>query len=261
MRQAEQSLHESLSAVMDSEAEELELRRVVNAATDDPRVREKWQRLHLVRGVMHNEQTARAGAESTAIPIWPPYDGTPDEATREVTGSVPAGAGNQSAATDPDAKGGRRPWVAPVGGTLLAAAAALLVVVFFGGTAPGIIDPEPTLADVPNPVGRGGYTSQEPALNGAGDGMQQGVLDRAATIGAPSYAATTAHGLGSVPSVIDLERANAYIYQHARGTSVAARPAAMPFVKELSTLQGAETRRRTLPPGADTMVAEGVEAR
>ena len=54
---------------------------------------------------------------------------------------------------------------------------------------------------------------------------------------APAVAEGTqpAHGLATVPTELDVARTNAYIYQHARRTSIGARPAAMPFVKELST--------------------------
>lgn len=48
-------LDESLSAVMDGEAEELELRRVLAAAGEDPALRERWARYQLVRDVMHKQ--------------------------------------------------------------------------------------------------------------------------------------------------------------------------------------------------------------
>ncbi|MFC5716580.1 sigma-E factor negative regulatory protein [Pseudomonas sp. GCM10022188] len=48
-------LDESLSAVMDGEADELELRRVLAAAGEDPALRERWARLQLARDVMHKQ--------------------------------------------------------------------------------------------------------------------------------------------------------------------------------------------------------------
>ena len=49
-----EALHESLSAVMDNEADELELRRVL--ATDgDTEMRSTWSRYQLARAVMHKE--------------------------------------------------------------------------------------------------------------------------------------------------------------------------------------------------------------
>lgn len=49
-----ETLQESLSAVMDNQADELELRRVL-AASDDVEVRATWSRYQLARAVMHKE--------------------------------------------------------------------------------------------------------------------------------------------------------------------------------------------------------------
>lgn len=47
-----ESLNEALSAAVDGEAEELELRRVLNAVERDPELRAKWERMHLIGDVM-----------------------------------------------------------------------------------------------------------------------------------------------------------------------------------------------------------------
>lgn len=47
-------LKESLSALLDNEADELELRRVLNAS-ESPEVRETWSRYQIARAAMHNE--------------------------------------------------------------------------------------------------------------------------------------------------------------------------------------------------------------
>ena len=49
-----EALQESLSAVMDNEADELELRRVLNAY-DDVETRETWARYQIARAVMHKD--------------------------------------------------------------------------------------------------------------------------------------------------------------------------------------------------------------
>jgi sigma-E factor negative regulatory protein RseA len=49
-----ETLQESLSAVMDNQADELELRRVL-AASDDPELRASWSRYQVARAVMHKE--------------------------------------------------------------------------------------------------------------------------------------------------------------------------------------------------------------
>ncbi|MGA6099222.1 sigma-E factor negative regulatory protein [Stutzerimonas marianensis] len=51
-----EALHESLSAVMDNEADELELRRVL-AAHGDSDMRSTWSRYHIARAAMHKELT------------------------------------------------------------------------------------------------------------------------------------------------------------------------------------------------------------
>ena len=189
MTDSEQSLNESLSAAIDGEAEELELRRVLNAVGDDPDLRAKWQRLHLIGGVLRRETPSVVGS---SLPTWP---ADTDIADADDNATEQPGALAKTPPPETRRLAGR--WLAPVVGAALAAAAALVVVFYFG--------PDE-------------QTGAKPVVAG---GTQ-----------------TPTHGLANVPTELDLERANAYIYQHARGTSIGARPAAMPFVKELSTAPG-----------------------
>jgi sigma-E factor negative regulatory protein RseA len=50
-----EALLESLSAVMDNEADELEVRRVLAATGDDPELRATWSRYVMARAVIRNE--------------------------------------------------------------------------------------------------------------------------------------------------------------------------------------------------------------
>ncbi|MBA4245451.1 RseA family anti-sigma factor [Ectopseudomonas hydrolytica] len=50
-----ETLQESLSAVMDNEADELELRRVLVAASEDGELRGTWSRYQIARAAMHRE--------------------------------------------------------------------------------------------------------------------------------------------------------------------------------------------------------------
>lgn len=50
-----EALDESMSAVMDGEAGELELRRVLAAAGEDAQARARWARYQLARDVMHRQ--------------------------------------------------------------------------------------------------------------------------------------------------------------------------------------------------------------
>lgn len=65
-----EALQESLSAVMDNEADELELRRVLNAV-DDAEARATWSRYQIARAAMHKEllvpQLDIAAAVSAAL--------------------------------------------------------------------------------------------------------------------------------------------------------------------------------------------------
>ena len=194
MTESEQSLNESLSAAVDGEAEELELRRVLNAVGENPDLRAKWQRLHLIGGVLRRETAPVVGSP---LPTWP-ADIDSGDGHRDTVESQ--GVSTLTPEAEYRRFGGR--WIAGVGSAALAAAAALVVVLYFAPDEPA--GAEPAIADA----------AQQPA-----------------------------HGLANVPTELDLERANAYIYQHARGTSIGARPAAMPFVKELSTAPAAAIQR------------------
>ncbi|OPX56070.1 sigma-E factor negative regulatory protein RseA [Oceanospirillum multiglobuliferum] len=48
-------IHQSLSNLMDSEADELELRRVLKASQEQAEVAQTWHRYHLIRSVLHKE--------------------------------------------------------------------------------------------------------------------------------------------------------------------------------------------------------------
>ena len=50
-----QSLQESISALMDNEADELEIRRVLQASESDPALRSTWDRYQMARSIMHKE--------------------------------------------------------------------------------------------------------------------------------------------------------------------------------------------------------------
>ncbi len=50
-----ESLQETLSALMDNEASELEVRRVLQATEQDPALRSTWDRYQVAKSVMHKE--------------------------------------------------------------------------------------------------------------------------------------------------------------------------------------------------------------
>lgn len=61
-----QNTRESLSALMDSESDELELRRVLKSLPDDSDAAETWRRYHLARSMMHREREVDVSVDLSA---------------------------------------------------------------------------------------------------------------------------------------------------------------------------------------------------
>lgn len=127
MSEARESLHEALSAAVDGEADELELRRVLNAARDNPELHGRWERMHLVGEALRGASLAVHHRQTDA---W----------RRQAEGA----AEELSPLT---AQGGtaRRRWISRIAGGSVAAAVAVAVVLYFGNE-------ETTPAPEPNAV-------------------------------------------------------------------------------------------------------------
>ena len=130
MSQSTQSLRESLSAAVDDEAQELELRRVLNAVRDDAELSGKWERLHLISSMIRGESADRSAELDRP---W-------------LAEAAPGGA-------TADASLRWKRWLGPLTGSAAAVAAALAVVVYFGDSgnqpAPQALMPRGGLAEVP----------------------------------------------------------------------------------------------------------------
>lgn len=61
-----QNARESLSALMDNEGDELELRRVLKSLEDEPDAAEAWRRYHLMRSLMRREPDVDVSADLSA---------------------------------------------------------------------------------------------------------------------------------------------------------------------------------------------------
>ncbi len=85
---SEHNLEQTLSALMDGEASELELHRVLRHL-DDPEVRQAWQRMHLVRSAMHQEPVV---AVDVSAAVREALDGVEMEGAAPVQEAVPARA-------------------------------------------------------------------------------------------------------------------------------------------------------------------------
>ncbi|MCW4152835.1 sigma-E factor negative regulatory protein [Halomonas sp. 18H] len=61
-----QNARESLSALMDNEGDELELRRVLKSLDDEPDAADAWRRYHLMRSMMHHEADTDTSVDLSA---------------------------------------------------------------------------------------------------------------------------------------------------------------------------------------------------
>lgn len=73
------SHEETLSALMDNEADELELRRLLKELPEDPGLADTWKRFHVARSVLHKEEMLEVSSEATsrifaAIAAEPAYE-------------------------------------------------------------------------------------------------------------------------------------------------------------------------------------------
>ena len=110
-------LKESLSAVMDGEADDFEMRRVLDETSDSPALRGVWERYHLVRSVMRRE--GRAPMNSLGDRFWSRIDAGEGADADHV---VESGIGRAAR---------RSGWGQRLGGIAVAAGVAAAVVIGF----------------------------------------------------------------------------------------------------------------------------------
>ena len=152
-------INESLSALCDGECDELELRRVLNHVSNDPEMRERWNRFNLIGAVMRDES---ARVNDISHGVMQALDGLPMD---DVSGAV---AAEQTPV--PEQSVSRRQasdWL--VSG---AVAASVTLAVLFGArvmnevtTAPSMIMASSSPVQQVAPVTPGSRT--EPGMNGA----------------------------------------------------------------------------------------------
>ncbi|HTL00014.1 MAG TPA: sigma-E factor negative regulatory protein [Pseudomonadales bacterium] len=186
-----EQLKESLSAVMDGEADEFEIRRVLNEAAGDPELRGVWERYHLVRSVMRGEGGTK-GADRLSTRFWTQID-SGDE-TRAVGNSEPIDTGARAPRSN------WMTWGQRVAGLAVAAGVAAAVVI--------------------------GYRTDEAAKAPA---AQVAVVEQA--VPSDSIALFDDEmRRQSVPAALDLQRAHAYMLHHAHHVALNNR-SVVPFVK------------------------------
>ena len=126
-----EKLKQSLSAVMDGEADEFETRRVLDEIQRDDALREMWERYHMVSSVMRGETLAPKAAKAR---FWAALDGDEAPAVEEVV-------------VDRAPLPQRRKHLGRVAGVAVAATVAAVVIVTFG--LPQETSRAPELAAVP----------------------------------------------------------------------------------------------------------------
>ncbi len=190
-----EQLKEALSAVMDGEADEFEIRRVLNEATADPDLRGVWERYHLVRSVMRGEgRTLGVGADRLSTRFWTQIDA----GSEDVNAATAPGARASKLASDTSAFW--TTWGRRVAGVAVAAGVAAVVVIGFR-TDEGAVAPTSRVAVV------------EPAVPAA----QVALFDDDT-------------GGRAIPAALDIQRARAYMLHHARHVALNNR-SIVPFVR------------------------------
>ena len=215
-----EKMNESLSALMDGEADELELRRTLNELSENDGLRSRWERYHLIRAVMKNElQIDQARVKAG---IWAELDLGDENYSEDILI-----AANTTQAS------GVRSWGGNLGKLAVAATVALAVV--FGVD----MGNDSNL----NPGQPAQFIAEGTASDPASLSIQEnGVSIPSGTLVADSTAANSTLALQQAgvdlmnkhPTLEDMRRANAYQLRHVQSTAINKHPSMVPFVKMAS---------------------------
>jgi|SRR5690606_6930111 len=103
---------ETLSALLDNEADDLELRRVLKELAADPSLAETWRRYNVTRSLMHNDEMVQVSPAATQR-IFAAIEAEPVYLAADTRGKAVANAS------------GRTSWAGAVGRVAIAASVAL----------------------------------------------------------------------------------------------------------------------------------------
>jgi sigma-E factor negative regulatory protein RseA len=213
-----EKLRQSLSAVIDDEADAFELRRVLDELGRDPELRGLWERYHLIGNALRGE----CAALPAALPdrVWRALEAADNVAP--VSGGGDAAVASASAGP----AGAAQPWRMRAGrmtGLAVAASVAFAVVLGFNTLStddPGAV---PQIAGVNDPA-----VSRVPAAQGA---TQPGATgQRADSRVADAGIVDSRVNLAAEISPSDVRRAQAYILHHTQQQALN-QPGVMSFVK------------------------------
>ena len=200
-----EQLKESLSAVMDGEADEFEIRRVLDEATSDAELRGVWERYHLIGSVLRGEgRTPSASSVTRGLSapdsrsFWARIDAdgdNPDDVEAMLVDSEPAPANR---------------WMQRIVGVAVAAGVAAAVVIGLGHNG------QSTLTD--DGLNGGKVATVEPYTTA---NVPVAMVDDSQV---PVPATTQ-------PTAMDIQRLHAYMLHHARQVALTNQARAVPFVK------------------------------
>jgi sigma-E factor negative regulatory protein RseA len=193
-----EQLKESLSAVIDGEADEFEIRRVLDEATADEALRGVWERYHLVSSVLRGEGRS-VGAGDLSRGFWERVDADTDAAAVTDDAEILGSQGDATAGS----------WTNRLVGVAVAAGVAAAVVVGFGVNQRHAVEPS---------LGTNSVASVAP----------YGAADGAADVPVALVEETPVE---TPPTALDLQRMHAYMLHHARQVALTNQARAVPFVK------------------------------
>ena len=200
-----EKLRQSLSAVIDDEADAFELRRVLDELERDPELHALWDRYHLIGSVARGERVHLP--DQVRERVWQALDGA-------AAGSDPVAPKVAEAAGAAPAAAGR--WRASrYTGLAVAASVAFAVVLGFN-----------TL-DFGGDAGNGGAATVASTDPGSAEAFTTTMPDAADEAGAARVARAPSRG---EVTAADLQRARAYMLHHAQHQALN-QGGVMPFVK------------------------------
>ncbi len=220
-----EKMNESLSALMDGEADELELRRTLNELSENDELRSRWERYHLISAVLKKEPQIDQVRIKTGI--WAALDLEEESQSEDILISA-----SKIQAS------GVRSWSGNIGKLAVAATVAIAVVLGVDtGTDSGLDSGQPAqlvaessivesaLSTVPESISEEGVNSETAGLL---------VASSEAVAGNDELQQASVEFMSKHPTLEDMQRANAYQLHHAQSTAINKHPSMVPFVKMAS---------------------------
>lgn len=220
-----EKMNESLSALMDGEADELELRRTLNELSENDDLRSRWERYHLISAVLKKEPQIDHVRIKTGI--WAALDLEEGNQSEDILISA-----NKMQASDV------RSWRGNLGKLAVAATVAIAVVLGVStGTDSGLDSGQPAQLVAESNVANTPLVTATESLGKENVSPEPGgllVANTDATAGNPVVQQAGVEFMSKHPTLEDMRRANAYQLHHAQSTAINKHPSMVPFVKMAS---------------------------